>query len=183
MTMSVPFSGGCACGAIRYECSAAPIESSNCNCRDCQRASGSAFGSFLVVGANAFQIRSGPNFYRKIADSGNPKLLFGLWLAAHSSGASSIEARDHPRGELGRSEAPQADDGHLHGKRSALDLMNSELEKFPACPHTPSRWGAEVGCLVKDSSRQLSQFRPCETKKEGRCPSLFRKACLPGATD
>ena len=35
--MPASFSGGCACGAIRYECSAAPLMMLNCHCRDCQR--------------------------------------------------------------------------------------------------------------------------------------------------
>ena len=41
--MSVSFCGGCACGAIRYECSAEPLLSEICYCRDCQRSSGNAF--------------------------------------------------------------------------------------------------------------------------------------------
>jgi hypothetical protein len=30
--------GGCMCGAIRYECNADPIAKAYCYCRDCQRA-------------------------------------------------------------------------------------------------------------------------------------------------
>ena len=41
--MNVPLTGGCACGAIRYSCSSAPLYMGNCHCRDCQRATGSAF--------------------------------------------------------------------------------------------------------------------------------------------
>jgi len=41
--MFTPFSGGCACGAIRYECAAEPLYMVNCECRDCQRATGSAY--------------------------------------------------------------------------------------------------------------------------------------------
>ena len=33
--MAVPFTGGCACGAIRYECTAEPLYMGNCHCRDC----------------------------------------------------------------------------------------------------------------------------------------------------
>lgn len=43
MPVSVPFTGGCACGAIRSDCSAAPLLVWKCHCRDCQRATGSAF--------------------------------------------------------------------------------------------------------------------------------------------
>ena len=35
--------GGCACGAIRYELTATPLVVHACHCRDCQRLSGSAF--------------------------------------------------------------------------------------------------------------------------------------------
>jgi hypothetical protein len=38
--MATSFSGGCACGALRYECEMDPVFSWNCHCRDCQRASG-----------------------------------------------------------------------------------------------------------------------------------------------
>lgn len=37
--MLTPFSGGCACRAIRYECTVGPLVSWTCHCRDCQRAS------------------------------------------------------------------------------------------------------------------------------------------------
>src|SRR5271169_7134651 len=37
MTMPQKLSGGCACGAIRYECDADPVIMMNCHCRDCQK--------------------------------------------------------------------------------------------------------------------------------------------------
>ena len=46
--MKVPFSGGCACGLIRYTCTAAPLAMVNCYCRDCQRASGGACSPSVV---------------------------------------------------------------------------------------------------------------------------------------
>ena len=41
--------GGCACGAVRYECSADPILAANCYCRDCQHSTGTAMASVLLV--------------------------------------------------------------------------------------------------------------------------------------
>ena len=38
--MTIHFTGGCACGTIRYEWSAEPVLAGNCHCRDCQRATG-----------------------------------------------------------------------------------------------------------------------------------------------
>src|SRR5437764_12460030 len=40
MNMKIPFTGGCSCGAIRYESTAEPIMMFKCHCRDCQQATG-----------------------------------------------------------------------------------------------------------------------------------------------
>jgi hypothetical protein len=70
--MPAPFSGGCACGAIRYECAAEPLYMANCHCRDCQRATGSAYCAVVGVAAPAFRLTTGtPAMYEKLADSGN----------------------------------------------------------------------------------------------------------------
>jgi hypothetical protein len=69
--MAVPFSGGCACGAIRYQCSAEPAFSWNCHCRDCQRASGSAFCPVLYVPRAALTITGQSKYYDVKAESGN----------------------------------------------------------------------------------------------------------------
>jgi len=70
--MEVPFFGGCACGAVRYECSAAPVAMVNCHCRDCQRAGGAGFSPTVVVPAEAFRLLRGePQRYSVTADSGH----------------------------------------------------------------------------------------------------------------
>jgi len=56
---TIPFTGGCACGAIRYECTAEPVLMLHCHCRDCQRSSGGPFSSFVVVPKEAFQLSQG----------------------------------------------------------------------------------------------------------------------------
>ncbi len=70
--MPVPFSGGCACGAIRYSCASKPRYMGNCHCRDCQQATGGAFFAAVVVKASAFSILSGkPSWFEKPADRGH----------------------------------------------------------------------------------------------------------------
>jgi hypothetical protein len=54
--MKIPFTGGCMCGAIRYECSTEPLAMGICHCRDCQRATGSAFAAALMLPRNAVTI-------------------------------------------------------------------------------------------------------------------------------
>ncbi len=70
--MPTALTGGCACGAIRYVCTADPLLALNCHCRDCQRASGTAFAAILRVPAAAFTVTKGePKFFTVTGDSGN----------------------------------------------------------------------------------------------------------------
>jgi hypothetical protein len=69
--MAIPFTGGCRCGAIRYECSAEPLMTGNCHCRDCQRVTGSAFAANLAVPKDALKITGEVKYYEVKADSGN----------------------------------------------------------------------------------------------------------------
>jgi hypothetical protein len=70
--MPTPLTGGCACGAIRYVCTAAPLLAFKCHCRDCQQASGTAFAAILRVPAAAFTVTKGePRFHTVRGDSGD----------------------------------------------------------------------------------------------------------------
>jgi hypothetical protein len=70
--VSESFTGGCACGAIRYECSTAPVAMLNCHCRDCQRASGGGASSVVAVPAAAFVLRKGePRYHVVRGDAGH----------------------------------------------------------------------------------------------------------------
>jgi hypothetical protein len=57
--MKTPFTGGCACGAIRYECTAEPMVMFQCHCRDCQRASGGPHSCVVIVPAKSFKLTQG----------------------------------------------------------------------------------------------------------------------------
>jgi hypothetical protein len=69
--MAKTFSGGCMCGAIRYECSADPLLALNCHCRDCQRSTGGPFASVLAVPKDALKITGEPKYHEVKADSGH----------------------------------------------------------------------------------------------------------------
>ncbi|MGB8399424.1 GFA family protein [Bradyrhizobium sp.] len=56
---ALPLTGGCSCGAIRYEIGAFPLLLYTCNCTDCQTASGSAFALNMPVATNCFRILRG----------------------------------------------------------------------------------------------------------------------------
>ncbi len=69
--MTAPFSGGCLCGAIRYESRVEPLFSINCHCRDCQRTTGTAYAPVLAVPKGTLSIIQGkPTYYTSQSDSG-----------------------------------------------------------------------------------------------------------------
>ena len=72
--MSESCTGGCACGAIRYEISAEPRVSNDCQCRDCQHTSGTGHGSYLTFPRRADVKLTGKATHWDVAgDSGNVK--------------------------------------------------------------------------------------------------------------
>ena len=74
MTMT-KYSGGCACGAIRYETSSKPIVESHCQCRDCQKRSGTGHGSYLTFPGRAdVRVTGEAKTWRVAGDSGNDKI-------------------------------------------------------------------------------------------------------------
>jgi hypothetical protein len=72
--MSKVYSGGCACGAIRYETSSEPIFENHCQCLDCQKRSGTGHGSYLTFPRRAdVTITGETQNWRITADSGSEK--------------------------------------------------------------------------------------------------------------
>ena len=69
--MAYVFTGGCACGRIRYELHEPPRASFNCHCRACQRYTGSAFIAVMLVPIKGFILKQGePVFYVSKGDNG-----------------------------------------------------------------------------------------------------------------
>ena len=71
MPLSTPITGGCACGAIRYECTEGPMEMFCCHCRECQRASGGAYSPAMLFPVTAFKITQGtPKYHDRPSEAG-----------------------------------------------------------------------------------------------------------------
>lgn len=71
--MSAKYTGGCACGAIRYEIAGEPIFQNHCQCRDCQRKSGTGHGSYLTFPKAGVELQGEATHWQIVADSGHAK--------------------------------------------------------------------------------------------------------------
>jgi len=139
MNTTPSFSGGCACGAVRYESTAAPVMMLQCHCRDCQRATGGAHSALVIVPMEAFHLRQGePRFHASPSEAagmtrrafcpecGAP--VFGNPDAAPHIVALHAASLDDPSGfhsqmDVWTSDAQPWD---------AMDPATPKFEKYPA---------------------------------------------------
>ena len=141
MTAKLPpitLAGGCACGAIRYESSAPPVNAFNCYCRACQRATGSAFSSVLFVPTSAFRLtRGAPKYFITTGDSGG-KVERGFCVDCGSPTLSRLSAYPEIIGIV----AASLDDPSRHqpmvelftANAPAWMAFNPATHKFPGAP-------------------------------------------------
>src|SRR5215472_10674697 len=99
--------GGCACGAIRYELTERPLIVHACHCRDCQRITGSAFVINLWLERKFVRANHEPKSFRLTAGTGQPHDVFFceacgtyLWSFYHAAPGDALFVRagtlDHP---------------------------------------------------------------------------------------
>jgi len=140
--MTTSYSGGCACGAIRYEIDSEPLMSLHCQCLDCQRITGAGHASFLVFPAAQARLTGAPKFHGVIADSGNTAsrgfcASCGSFVVAKSTGHPdffmvSAGSLDDPSRF-----APQA---VVYASRAQRwDGIDPNLARFPKLPPPPPR--------------------------------------------
>ncbi|MEE8274940.1 MAG: GFA family protein [Alphaproteobacteria bacterium] len=70
---TMPITGGCLCGAIRYEATETPHDAGYCHCRTCQKAYGNVFTVGAAFPKDRFRFTRGePRLYRssEIAERG-----------------------------------------------------------------------------------------------------------------
>ena len=79
MTPALPLTGGCGCGAVRYEIDQPLLSASYCHCTRCQRRTGTAASANARVAPGAFRIVAGEEHVGAWApDGGFAKFFCGL---------------------------------------------------------------------------------------------------------
>ena len=145
MSLKIPFSGGCACGAIRYQATGDPILSLNCHCRDCQHASGSAYASLIVLSTEDVEMSGEePKYHAKISDGGN-EVRRGFCADC----GSPVTLLEPDRPKLVFLQAGSLDDPSNHEPTMDIfiasahpwDTLDPQLEKFPGMPPVPDSLG------------------------------------------
>ena len=71
--MTEPYTGGCACGAIRYEVSGEPAVMNYCQCRQCQRDSGNGHGAHLTFVGAPVTVTGQASFWETVGEGGTRK--------------------------------------------------------------------------------------------------------------
>jgi len=70
MSGPVKRSGGCLCGALRYEAEGEPFSAGYCYCADCRKASGSGFIPFMNFRRDAVRFSGQARQFRSMAARG-----------------------------------------------------------------------------------------------------------------
>ena len=132
------FSGGCACGAIRYEIPSEPVSQLHCQCRDCQRMSGTGHGSYLAfMGRSEVKLKGQAKHWDIVGDSGNIKtrafcpecgspvyMTFSAMPDIFGVDAASLDdpSRFNPQNVI------------YNSRHHVWDMLDPELPKFDKMP-------------------------------------------------
>ena len=71
--MSQLVTGGCACGAVRYEITAEPVMMLDCQCRQCQRESGTGHASHLTFPRAHAKVQGEATHWDAVGEQGTVK--------------------------------------------------------------------------------------------------------------
>ncbi|EMC92030.1 hypothetical protein BAUCODRAFT_78587 [Baudoinia panamericana UAMH 10762] len=90
--------GGCFCGKTRYKYTGDVQAAATCHCRDCQKITGSAFSTNIIVPGDGFEVLGGnPKKHTVKADSGNqitsnfcPECGSTMWREGDTFGTAKV---------------------------------------------------------------------------------------------
>ena len=116
----IPVTGGCLCGAVRYESKEPPMQGYICHCTMCRKYSGGLFSATICFSGTAFAFTKGElRYYRSsrfgkrgfCAECGSPVAFFyegnpRVWI--------KIGSLDHPEDWPMTKDAPWGRSAHAH---------------------------------------------------------------------
>jgi hypothetical protein len=133
--------GGCLCGAVRYEVQGKPLFAVHCHCRDCQRASGTGHVPVMGMARASFKVTGKPNSYTVQGTSGLKttrhfcptcgSLLFGMADMAPESVSVYVGTLDDPS-------VFQPETILFTRNRPAWDKLAGGLPEFETMPPAPA---------------------------------------------
>jgi hypothetical protein len=129
------YTGGCACGAVRYEAVAEPAFQAHCQCRMCQKGSGTGHSAVMGFPKAALTVKGKLSSWSYKADSGNTATHYfcptcGAPIYLESGGPVSVVtvgSLDDP-GAFKPSVVVYASGGH------AWDTLDPKLRRFDKMP-------------------------------------------------
>ena len=131
------FTGGCFCGAVRYQAEADPIFSINCHCRGCQKTSGGGYAPIFMLPAAVLTVTGEVSYYESKGDTGHSVLrgfcptcgsqLFGKPAVLPGTVGIKAASLDDPARYQ-----PGAD--MYTDSAQPWDVMNPQLPKFAKAP-------------------------------------------------
>jgi hypothetical protein len=145
--MHAPFTGGCACGAVRYQLSSPPFDAGWCHCRICQLVSGAPAMVFASVPAGDLVWTRGAEQVKSFASSG-----FGHRSFCGACGTPFLMKVDHQPETVDFSVATLDDPGRV-------------------VPGFHIFWGSKIGWFdPADDLPRHGKFRPDTVGLEGTDP-------------
>ena len=138
--MTLPLTGGCNCGAVRYEVTEPLVRASYCHCKRCQRRTGTAASAQAHPAAGSFRIVPGEHELR----SWKPPEGGEKWFCGQCGSAITALNPSHPESIGIRLGTFDHDPGIRPSVRQFVayaapwePLPDDGLPRFPESRHAP----------------------------------------------
>jgi hypothetical protein len=132
-----PITGGCVCGAVRYEIASRPLAMLRCHCRTCQMTSGGPYTPNVLVPADKFRLTKGEMRYYATDKINGGKHRRGF-CAECGSRLTGAETEGQESRWVGVSAASLDDPGLF---KPTMDIFTSHAQSWdvmdPALPKHP----------------------------------------------
>jgi len=131
--MSKSYQGGCLCGGVRYEYAGEFSEFIYCHCRDCRKASGSAFNANASINISGFRLLQGADLLKSYEASPGKRRAFCVVCGSpiYSSKDREPAALGLRMGTLDTPPDVRPQAHQFVASKAAWNLIQDALPQFP----------------------------------------------------